>query len=508
MGRIELLKRAGLTALITWGFCSSAQGPNAGQVPRAIQGVKAPIASLDPFNVLGIETFEATGNVIEPLAIRDPISQKLEPWLAESWTMNPKTRTVIIKVRDNVKFHNGQLLNARDVQFTFEAFFKPEYRAEIWRAMFEEVESVKAIDEKSAEVKFKKWNYLTFENLMITMRILPRSFYEPPNIQKFQKEIVGTGPFKFARFDVNRSLDLNANPSWWGGKLDFDLTVKLVNTPRLADEMIAKNQLDVYALSNEFDSPNLKRVNAGLGSGFWIDINHAHPILGKEKNRRALELAWKRESLNEKVFKNKMKLALDIFSPKVDFYTPGEPTKLDIPAAHRSLKEAGWADQDRDGVLEDKQKNKFTFILLAKTEEDARIATLFQSDMKEIGVQVKVERVEDDSQLYKRLKDNRFDAIVEHGGLSAVPHSSAWHSKGFYNFNKFANHRIDELLEKLDKEFDHEKRRLILRKIVPIVRKSIPQLPGLYSEDQLFLTSARVKFTGKIPRLARNWKLD
>lgn len=495
------IKLLALSAIIHCAFATHAESP------RVVQGVRTPIASLDPFNVLGIDTFQATGNVIEPLAIRDPVSQKLEPWLATSWTLDAKAKTITLKIRENVKFHNGRTLSAQDVQFTFEAFYKPDYKAEIWRAMFEDVESVKVLDPQTVVFKMKKWNYLTFENLMITMRIVPKSFYEPADIPKFQKEIVGTGPFKFKRFDPNRSLDLQANPEWWNGKIDFDLTIKLVNSPKLADEMIAKKQLDFYALSGEHESPNLKRVKAGLGSGFWVDTNQAHPILGKEKNRKALMLAWKREGLNEKVFKNRMKLGLDIYSPAVDFYPAGQPIKLDIPLARRTLRDAGWSDKDQDGILEDKFKNKFSFILLVRSDEEVRVATLFQSDMREIGVDVKIERVEDDSQLYKRLKDGRFDAIIEHGGLSAVPHSSAWHSKGYYNFNKFANHRIDDLLEHLDKEFDPEKRRLILRKIVPIIRERMPQLPGLYSENELFVTSEKIELDSKNPRAPKNWKL-
>src|SRR5690606_7447865 len=111
---------------------------------RFIQGIHSPISSLDPFSIASVDAYSVTNNILEPLARSNPRNGEINPVLAESWTLNPKEKSIQVKLREGVTFHNGQKLTAEDVQFTFEAYFKPEYQAQVWQGMWSDIESVRA----------------------------------------------------------------------------------------------------------------------------------------------------------------------------------------------------------------------------------------------------------------------------------------------------------------------------------------------------------------------------
>jgi ABC-type transport system substrate-binding protein len=98
----------------------------AGERARVVQGIRVPVASLDPFATTGIDAFSAISNVIEPLFRIHPSTGELMPCLGLSYKLDPKKKTIRVKLRPHVHFQNGDSLTSEDVQFTFEAYHKPE----------------------------------------------------------------------------------------------------------------------------------------------------------------------------------------------------------------------------------------------------------------------------------------------------------------------------------------------------------------------------------------------
>lgn len=482
-----------------------------------IQGISTPILSLDPFSIAGIDAYTVTGNIIEPLARSNPRTGQMTPVLAKSWTLDAKNKTFRVKLRENVRFHNGEELSAEDVRFTWQAYFDPEFKGQIWQAMWSEIESVKVIDKLTVQFKMKNWRYQTFETTMTSLRILPKSFYASTDKEKFRENIVGTGPFKQKAFKVNRPLEIEPFENWWGtDKPKHSVLFKHVANVKLATELIAKGQLDFYALgeSKAPDTKYLRSFESGLGAGLWINLNMSVPLFQDPTTRKVLELCWDRNKTNQKIFAGKMELALDIFSPRTDVHVTGSAirggeatieTKRD--AAISLLKANQWLDKDQDGTVE-KDNQKFDFTILAKSAEQERWLTFFQNDLKNCGVRVRLQRVADDEQWLKRLKEGRFEASASGGGLINEPTSLTWHSKGPYNHQKFSDAQVDQWTEQLENEFDLQKRRLILRKTIERIRLVKPFVPGLLTRYEHFFVSERLKPDPTKPTEAWSWKLN
>lgn len=479
-----------------------------------VQGIRIPITSLDPFSIDGIEAYSATNNILEPLARSNPLTGEIVPVLAESWSLNPGKRTFHVKLKKNVKFHNDQPLTASDVQFTFEAYFDPAYRAQMWQGMWSEIESVKATGPLTVEFKMKRWRYQTFETAMTSLRVLPKSFYHPADRNRFRDKIIGSGPFQVKTFTSHRQLTLEPFKKWWGGQIPkHDLLFKTVGSAELAKQLLLKKELDFYPLRAEktpavrANSFHLRRVRSGLGHGFWLDLNAKLPIFQSAKVREVLQLIWHREELNRKVFSGKMELALDIFSPNTEIYPPGRAIIPDLTKAKQLLLSDGWQDKDKDSVLE-KDGKPFEFNVLVNSADHERWATLFQRDAVRAGIKVTITRVEEDGHWLKRLQEGKFEAFAGGGGLLNEPTSLAWHTNGPYNYIKFSHAEVDRLTTELESEFDLKKRRLKLRKLIQIIREERPQIPGLMMKDEIYMTSVRLKVDSHHPARAWLWQVD
>ncbi len=475
------------------------------------QGITQPLDSLNPFSVAGIDAFTVTGNILEALARSNPYTGEIEPVLAESWSLDPKNKTFRVKLRRGVVFHNGDPLTATDVKFTFDAYFDPKFKAQIWQGMWSEIESVHVIDPLTVDFKMKNWRYQTFETTLTSLRILPRSFYGDVALEKFRKNIVGTGPFKMKSFA--RYLELEPNPNWLGPlKPQHNLSIKVIASAALAGEMRKRGELDFYALeAGQSPDPNsATRLKTGLGSGLWIDLNLGNSLFRDSEVRRALQLLWRRKEMNQKIFGGQMQIMSDLFSPATDLRPrarPDDRATADDPAAARTIfKNQKWSDSNKDGTL-DKDGKKFEFTVLVKSNEQERWMSFFQADAKACGVRVHIVKVEDDDQWLKRLREGRFDAAAGGGGLINEPTSLVWHSGAPYNFQKFSDKRVDALTEALESEFNLERRRLILRQIIARIAELRPFVPGLFTEEESFLLSPRLKVDPKIPARAERWTL-
>jgi ABC-type transport system substrate-binding protein len=148
-----------------------------------------------------------------------------------------------------------------------------------------------------------------------------------------------------------------------------------------------------------------------------------------------------------------------IFTPQMWFFDPSlKPLPYDPQAAAKLLDEAGWKPGP-DGIRV-KDGKRFSFTLLANNGNEVRrdIATLVQDDLKQIGIEVKVEIYEWAVLLKRFVNKGEFDAIVLGWGLGYdFDQYSIWHSSQTHpeelNFVGFSDPKVDGLLTDLRQEY-------------------------------------------------------
>jgi peptide/nickel transport system substrate-binding protein len=203
-----------LAAALLAGLMGSAvtAPPVAAQTVTLAQGVDP--ESLDPAVDTLITSVSVMMNVYDSLIWRDG-DGKIVPALAESWDF-PQPDQMRLKLRQGVKFHNGDPFTADDVVFSFGRLFDKDNPSPLLSSLRGFVDSVEKVDDYTVLVNMPAPR-ATVVPTLIRVPILPKKAFEEMGAQAFGVAPIGTGPFKFVRWDKNQQIVLERNDDYWRG---------------------------------------------------------------------------------------------------------------------------------------------------------------------------------------------------------------------------------------------------------------------------------------------------
>ena len=125
------MKKRGICAILSWILCMTfaltacGGSSNGGEGDATAQGrdsiaiaISSDSSDLNPHGIYGMYYARIKSQVYEPLIYRTA-DNKLEPCLATEWTWQDDT-TLVLKIREGVKFHNGETLTAQDALFSLQ----------------------------------------------------------------------------------------------------------------------------------------------------------------------------------------------------------------------------------------------------------------------------------------------------------------------------------------------------------------------------------------------------
>ena len=429
--------------------------------------------------------------VLEPLAQRDPYTLEFTPKLAESWDVSDDGLTMTFRLRDGLRFSDGEPLTADDVVFTFDWIRNPEVQAERARSYMDKLDTVEALDERTVRFTFTQPYFLNFETAAGT-GVMPRHFYERFTPSQYNESIgllMGSGQYMLPDPESWTPADdvtLVRNPRYWGVPATLDRMVfKQVQEEAVEEVMFRNAQLDrLGATPDVYDKlkgdPEVMRNSEAFSydspfGGYtyvgWNQIrrdqagNETATIFADAKVRRAMTQLIDRQRLADDLYRGYASVASGPFAPGGPQSNPQiEPWPRDVSAAVDLLEEAGWSDRDGDGVLEDADGKPFEFTLMYPGGSDLteQIVLSMQDDLAEGGVLLKPERT-DWPVLVERLKQSDFEAATL-GWSSSVetdPYqifSSAQARPGGDNRTGYKSERLDAAIEDARTTIDPEQR--------------------------------------------------
>src|SRR3989440_11636853 len=211
--------------LAACGSSGSSSSPSGGSssaagAPGAVikAGIVTPTGAINPVTVADQGGLDMLGQTGEYLCLSTQ-TLTLQPVLATSWTPNGNSDIWTFKIRQGVKFHNGQALTADDVVYTYQLHTNPKGGSNAL-SVFGGVllpSGVKKVDDFTVEFHLSAPNgnfpYLTSSD-NYNMIILPKG-YDPA---KWESTFVGTGPFKFGTYTPKSGATFTQNASYWGKK--------------------------------------------------------------------------------------------------------------------------------------------------------------------------------------------------------------------------------------------------------------------------------------------------
>src|SRR5262245_31394024 len=166
----------------------------------------------DPAEVVGVITPFWVLYALHDALVKPLPGNLMAPSLAESWTVSPDQKTYEFKLREGVKFHNGDPFTAEDVKFSF-------MRAKSARLIREKVREVTAVGPHRVRFQLHEpWpDFLTFYGTLATAAswVVPKKYVEQVGDEGFKKHPIGLGPYKFVSHTPGIELVMEANESYW-----------------------------------------------------------------------------------------------------------------------------------------------------------------------------------------------------------------------------------------------------------------------------------------------------
>jgi peptide/nickel transport system substrate-binding protein len=356
-GRLSSALALLLCALLAGPAPAAAQAKPEGEMRWALY-VTVPPVWFDPAEVSGQLTPFWILYGLHDALVKPMPGNMLSPSLAESWTVSPDQREYEFKLREGLKFHNGDAFGAEDVKFSF-------YRAKGSRILRERVKEVVVVD--PARVRFvlnEPWpDFLTFYGTILSGAgwITPKGYVERVGEDGFKKAPVGLGPYKFVSYAPGLELVMEANEGYWRKTPTVKrLVFKTVpeSTTRLA--MLKRGEVDIaYLLEGPQAQevkrdPNLKLAFSGGIAIFYLDFldqwDPKSPWADK-RVRLAANYAIDRQALSDAETLGASKPTGNHVPQTFEFALPIEPYPYDPAKAKQLLAEAGFPNGFDGGEL-------------------------------------------------------------------------------------------------------------------------------------------------------------
>ncbi|TDX85199.1 peptide/nickel transport system substrate-binding protein [Neorhizobium sp. R1-B] len=451
--------------------------------------------------------FSRTGNnqniamqVFDRLVQTDP-TINIEPALAVSWT-NIDPLTWHVKLREGVKFHDGNPLTAEDVIFSLTRARNIPNSPAPFSGNVGAIDNMKALDDLTIEFKTKKPTPDFIEQIGFVY-IVEKKVAEGASIEDFNsgKAAIGTGAYKFKSWTPGDNLVLTRNDGFWGKKQDFDnITIKFISNDasRVAalrsgavDLIDAVPPGDVKTLQGisglkVFSTASARIIYLALDSARdkspFITDKEGKPLdknpLKDVKVRQALSKLVNRQLIIDRILDGSAEPAGQLVPNGVAGNDPSiEAPAFNADEAKKLLADAGY--KDGFGITLHTSNDRFP--------GDAEVAQALGQMFARGGLKVNGVVAQPYNVYTKGAGAGEFSAFIFSLGNSTPTSATGLRNllmtankdagTGSFNRTKYSNPAFDEAMRVATAEFDAEKRVELLQKATKLVFADVPVIP-------------------------------
>lgn len=451
------------------------------------QGVD--IESLDPYVTTSGASKGIMWTIFDRLVIKD-IDFKIQPGLATSWkTIDPTTWE--LKLRQGVKFHNGEPFDANSVKFSFARFVDPAVKNG-YASNLKPVTSVDIVDDYTVHVKTSAPFGDFIETLSSYVEMLPPK--AAANTADFLKTLPGTGPYKFVSWNANDKFVVEAAGPHWSGEPRIKQVIfrpipdgtARINELKSGGVDIITNvpALQVNSLQNQ-SGITISRVT-NSGSIVLIPSFLTTDVFKKKEVRQAINYAIDKDALIKVVLQGN---ATPLESPYAKFIPGGyvsglTPYKYDPEKAKSLLAAAGYP-------------NGFKFSFKAPNGrylQDKQVAEAIVGQLAKVGVTAELETIEW-STYVQGIVGRKYEMffLLQGGAPVSVNAQTNWSSKiKGIAWQGYSNPQVDDLIEKAGQTVDDAQRISLYEQMDKLVWDDAPWI-FLYNQQDIYANVAKVK---------------
>ena len=419
------------------------------------------------------------------------------PALATNWQVSTDGLVYTFNLRQDARFHNGRLVTAGAFVYSFIRILDPAERASAL-SFFEkikgasayrsgkssEVEGLKALNASTLEITLEE----PFAPFLPVLAMKSSKVVPQEEVERWGKDFghhpVGTGPFRLESWEGNQ-IKLAANPDYYEGRPHLEHAVYTIYTGSqnekifkdfraglLEDALVFGANREEMAATTEyqfFRKPTLSLLFYGM--------NCTNTPLEEKRVRQALNYAINKEKIVHKYVKDQFIPASTILPPGMPAYSPENAFyNYDAQKAKSLLAEAGYGSSQK--------KLSLTILSASKSQLAQEELALVSGDLAAVGVELTV-RYETDWPTYEALLGSGEVQLYRYAWSADIPDPDnflniLFASTSRYNFMRYSNPEVDQLLSQALLETDIFKRVRLYREAERIILADAPMIPWLY----------------------------
>ncbi len=448
-------------------------------------------ATLNPITATDAYASRINDYIYESLLKRDEKTLKLVPVLATHWEISDDHLHYIFHLKKGIKWHDGYPFTARDIIFSYKRIRDPRVDAAHLRNYYQDIKDVRMIDDYTVEFTYSRPYFRALE-FCGGIPIVPAHLFkegEDFNSHPIGRHPVGTGPYKFLRWDTGKEIVLVRNENYWGEKPHLKRIVfKIITDSTVALQVLKQLGLDlmglrpiqwVYQTRGKRFKKHFRKLSYYLPQYSYIGWNMRKPWFKDRRVRQAMTMLIDRKTILDKLLFGLGTIVTGNFyinSP--DYNKNIKPYPYDPGKAVKLLEEAGWTDHDGDGIRDkDGIPFSFEFLISAGSKFAEQLATIMQESLKNVGIKMSIRKLEW-AVFIQKIQSRDFDACTLGWSLGweSDPYQ-VWHSsqaKSGSNFVGFVNPEADRIIEMARREFDPEKRHKLYHRFHKILHIEQP----------------------------------
>lgn len=474
-----------------------------------------------------------------------------KPGVAKSWEIDREDLIITFHLREGVEFHDGHELTSEDVLFSFKCWMHPDYPG-VRFSNFQNIvgardfrdgktewpiDGIWAPDDYTVKIQLTQVQ-ATFLSYAAGSGIMPKHVYEPYFEENGYGELqgatlaldklVGSGPFKFEQWKPGQYIEISANEDYWGAEVTEEESwippvpqmkeVFFVIIPDTQAQFQALQAGDIdatglttdqYWQADKMDSIKAWRYPYLVYDYLSFNLDPEKIDLFQNQNvRKAISWAIDREELIDKVMEG---LGTVCSGPSHELRWDWD---LDIKEAHpgfdvnktiQLMEEAGWTiEKDEDGNIasgavwkKDGKKMEFEIATNYPNPRRQDFAQIIQGQLYEAGFHTTLRILDTNAFYYDYLMGNfEFETAIAGWRMGSDPDpTSIFHSDSYpkqFNWMKYSNPNVDELIEEGLQYFDQEKRKPIYQHLNKLLVQDHPYVWLAY-QDGTFGSNPRLK---------------
>ncbi|OGR10240.1 MAG: hypothetical protein A2097_02375 [Desulfobacula sp. GWF2_41_7] len=453
-----------------------------------VAGITSLDKSFDP------DSYSVITQIFDSL-IHIDLNGKRTPALATSWTLIDNN-TYEFELRNNVVFHNGEPFNAECVKFTYEWVANPANKAgNAW--ILNTIQSVEVLTSHKVRIHLKHPDGMFLFRLSMFGAIVPVQYIKRVGLAEFYKNPMGTGPYKFLKWEKGRQIILKKNSEYWEKEIPNyeNLFFKIIPENKWV-EALKNNEVDVVTNIHPDDitaiesDGRFKTMRRSVLQGYWIMMRFKGP-LADVNVRKAMNFAVDKTKMI-RVQNGGLGTALASLGKNGEIGKSDRinPYPYDPAKARALLAAAGYANGFKLKVITIDQAEKLSLSIkedLSKIGIELDLEIVSRPDWAKKVVVGKMTGAPYDGDMAINLVDNPIVDLAFHAGLF-LESSSPWSLAVDPEFNKkfqmslftssFPNHV--KALSLLD-EYIHEQAMMLFtfQPVSVFAMKKEIQLPGI-----------------------------